>query len=80
MSEQQWNNRKHCFWLLAIACGFQWFMAYAIWGSCAYGILSGVIPMGSCKEVIPNVFELLVGPMAVIMAFLNGSNTAPPKE
>jgi len=78
VSDKQWNNRKACFWLLAAACGFQWVMAYIVWGSCVYAITSGAVPLGSCKDVIPNVFELLVGPMAVIMAFMKGSDDGNP--
>ncbi len=73
MSEEQkqvaWDVVRACFYLLAGIIWAQILMSFAIWGSCVYGIIAGIAPMGSCKDIVPNVMELMVGGMAVVMAF-----------
>jgi hypothetical protein len=73
MSEDQkekvWDVVRACFYLLAGIIWAQIILGFSIWAACSYSIFVGVIPMGSCKDVTPNVMELMVGGLAVVMAF-----------
>jgi len=69
-----WNVTRACFWLLASIIWAQIILGYGIFGSCVIGIFDGKIPVGSCKELVPNVMELLVGGLAVVIAFARPAN------
>jgi hypothetical protein len=73
MSEEQkqaaWDVVRACFYLLAGMIWAQILMSFAVWASCAYGVLTGIAPPGVCKDLVPNVMELMVGGMAVVLAF-----------
>jgi hypothetical protein len=64
-----WDVVRACFYLLAGIIWAQILMGFAIWGSCVYGILVQIVPVGGCKDQAPNVMELMVGGLAVVMAF-----------
>lgn len=73
MSEDQkqaaWDVVRACFYLLAGIIWAQIIMSFAIYASCTYGILVEKYPVGSCKDLAPNIMELMVGGMAVVLAF-----------
>jgi len=73
MSEEQkqvvWDAARACFWLLASLIWAQIVYAFMLTGFCAYGVLVGTTPPGLCKEFAPNIMELLVGGLAVVLAF-----------
>lgn len=79
MSEEQkeatWNVLRACFWLLASIIWAQIIFGFCVWAVCAYGVLSGHVPVGTCKEYAPNIMELLVGGMAIVMAFAGRGNS-----
>jgi len=64
-----WDVVRACFYLLAGIIWAQILMAYFIWGACSYAVIVEKYPVGSCKDTIPNAMELLVGGLAVVMAF-----------
>ena len=79
MSDDQkaiaWDVVRACFWLLASIIWAQIIFAFAFFGACAYGVLTGTTPVGSCKDVIPNFSDLLIGGLAAIMAFSGRKTT-----
>jgi hypothetical protein len=64
-----WDVVRACFYLLAGIIWAQIIMGFAIWASCVYGIVTQVIPVGGCRDQTPNVMELMVGGMAIVLAF-----------
>lgn len=73
MSEEQkqaaWDVVRACFYLLAGIIWAQIIMGYLMWFTCTYGILFAKYPLGSCRDLVPNMMELMVGGLAVVMAF-----------
>jgi hypothetical protein len=73
MSEEQkdivWNVTRACFWLLSSIIWAQIVMSFTLTLFCFYGIATSLIPAGGCKDFAPNIMELLVGGMAVVIAF-----------
>jgi hypothetical protein len=67
--EAAWDIVRACFWLLASIIWAQILFAFAFFGACAFGVLSGTTPIGGCKDTIPNFSDLLIGGLAIIMAF-----------
>jgi hypothetical protein len=67
--EKAWDIIRACFWLLAVIICSQIVFSFAFFGACVYGVLSGAAPVGSCRDYVPNMGELLVGGMAIVMAF-----------
>lgn len=57
------------FWLLASIIWAQILVGIAAFSFCGYSIIIGAIPVGTCKEVAPDIMELLVGGLAVVVAF-----------
>lgn len=74
MSNRQFDIVKASFWLIASIIWAQIIFGYSSFAVCSYGILIGGFPLGSCKELIPSIFELLTGGMAVALAFSGRAN------
>jgi len=66
---------KWSFILIASIIWAQILGGYTMFLLCMYGVLSGVAPVGSCKELTPNIMELLVGGLSVAMAFATKGNS-----
>jgi hypothetical protein len=67
--EAGWNILRACFWLLSSIIWAQIIFSFSVFAVCAAGVWTGHIPIGSCKEYAPDMMELLVGGMAVVIAF-----------
>lgn len=59
------------FWLIASIIWSQILYSFFLTGFCVYGMLNGNVPVGSCSQFTPSLFELLTGGLATAMAFIN---------
>ena len=68
MSDEQkklaWDLTRACFYLLAGIVWAQIILAYGVWAACEF---DGV--PGSCRDLAPNIMDLLTGGLAVVLAF-----------
>jgi hypothetical protein len=69
MEKQPFDILKASFWLIASIIWAQILVGASGFVVCSYGILSKNLPIGVCKDVAPNIMELLVGGLAVALAF-----------
>lgn len=73
MSDEQkevaWDVVRACFYLLALIIIGNMLFGFWVFGVCAWGAMNGSLPVGSCKEYAPNIQEIMVGGLAVVIAF-----------
>jgi hypothetical protein len=73
MSDEQkkvvWDVTRACFWLLASIIWAQIVIGFFLTVTCWWAIYTGAFPVGTCKDLQPSIMELLVGGMAVVIAF-----------
>jgi len=71
------DTAKGSFWLVAIIIGTQMFIAAGIAIGCLGGVLSGAVPIGTCKDVTQPVIEIFQMSFTAAIAFAGGRMTAP---
>ena len=69
MEKQPFDILRASFWLIASIIWAQILVGVSTFSVCAYGVLAKDFPVGTCKDVAPNIMELLVGGLAVALAF-----------
>lgn len=66
----RFNLLRATFLLVASVIGAQAIIALSIVVTCEYGVLSGRLPIGACKDVQTPVVELLNTALASAIAFI----------
>ena len=66
---KEWNPLRACFILLATIILAQILLGFSMTMFCAYNIVIHDLPIGTCRELAPNVMELMVGGLAIVIAF-----------
>jgi hypothetical protein len=83
VSEEQkqiaWNVTRACFWLLAFIIVSDIIMAYVAYFGCFYAILTKIAPPNSCDDNVPDLKELLVGGLAIVLAFAGNKASSGDK-
>ncbi len=74
----EWDRNKAGFYLVATVIVAEVGLVFLITGSCIFGILDSLVPVGSCKDTAESMFGLLAGVLAAAIAIYMG--TKPPTD